>query len=55
MVDTPAIGGLLQTEWHGIPLGTPVSVAMGDLQCSVLAAEPTPGDAGILSSTCTAG
>ena len=46
VVDPPAIGGFLQTGWHGIPLGTLVGVAMGDLQCSVFAADPTAGDAG---------
>ena len=38
-------GGLV-SEWHGVPRGTRVSVAMGDMQCSVLAAKPTLTDIG---------
>lgn len=35
---SPSIAGHLVSEWMGVPAGTPVSVAMGDNQCSVKAA-----------------
>ena len=47
VVIAPAVAGSLQADWHGIPKGTPVGVAMGDLQCSTLAAQPSHSDAGI--------
>ena len=34
--------------WHGIPGGTTVAVAMGDLQCSIYAAQPTASDASMV-------
>lgn len=46
VVRAPAIAGHLVADWHGIPQGTTIAVAMGDLQCSVLATQPTPSDAG---------
>ena len=62
-VPAPCLAGKLVGEWHHIPAEVPVGVAMGDLQCSVCAAMPEPGDAGehvmevfgglrILTSTC---
>ena len=41
----PSYAGMLPVSWHCIPQGTPVSVAMGDLQCSILATKPTSTDA----------
>lgn len=46
VVQVPCVAGLLKENWHGIREGTPVGVAMGDLQCSVLAARPGLTDAG---------
>ena len=46
VVHAPARAGTLQSDWHGISKGTPVGVAMGDLQCSILAAQPSTCDAG---------
>lgn len=46
VVTAPAVAGRLRVAWHGIHRGTPVGVAMGDLQCSVLAAQPKHTDAG---------
>ena len=43
----PCIAGALHDKWHGIPEGTPLGIAMGDLQCSILAAHPTCTDAGM--------
>lgn len=45
-VPAPCFAGKLAKEWHHVPAGIPVGVAMGDLQCSVCAAMPEPGDAG---------
>ena len=47
VVDAPHLAGSLAADWHGIPQGTPIGVAMGDLQCSIFAAQPTITDAGI--------
>ena len=46
MVNPPATAGYLHSTWHGVRQGTPIGVAMGDMQCSVLAAQPSPTDAG---------
>ncbi len=49
VVSVPAVAGHLKRSWpswHGVPAGVPVGVALGDMQCSVLAAEPTTTDAG---------
>lgn len=46
VVHVPARAGTLQYDWHGVPKGTPVGVAMGDLQCSIIAAQPSTCDAG---------
>ena len=46
-MSAPSVAGGLGAAWHGIPRGTPVGVAMGDLQCSILAAQPSHTDAGI--------
>ena len=43
----PCIAGALRGNWYGIPEGTLLGIAMGDLQCSILAAHPTHTDAGI--------
>lgn len=51
VVAVPAEAGRLPREWRGIPEGTPVAVAMGDLQCSIFAAQPSPQDAGMLVAT----
>lgn len=41
----------LTDDWHTIPKGTPIGVAMGDLQCSVLATIENPLDAVLNVST----
>jgi len=38
--------------WHGIAAGTPVTAAMGDLQCYMLATLRSDKDAGLLSDKC---
>jgi len=38
--------GVTARCWHGIPLGTPVTAAMGDLQCYLLATLQSDTDAG---------
>jgi len=38
--------GVLARRWHGIAAGTPVTVAMGDLQCYMLATLLSDADAG---------
>ena len=48
VVSTQSTAGHLMAEWHQIPKGTVISVAMGDLQCSVYAAQPSASDAGML-------
>lgn len=48
VVSAPSTAGHLMAEWHRIPKGTVISVAMGDLQCSVYAAQPSVTDAGML-------
>ena len=47
VVNAPTIAGHLMREWHQIPRGTMVCVAMGDLQCAVYAANPNTSDAGL--------
>lgn len=46
-----AIAGKLNTSWYGIPEGTPVSAALGDLQCSFLATLESRKDAVLNIST----
>ncbi|KAM3965706.1 sedoheptulokinase [Aphomia sociella] len=43
--------GKLNSSWNGIPEGIPVSVAMGDLQCSILATLENEHDAVLNIST----
>ncbi|XP_046423723.1 sedoheptulokinase-like isoform X1 [Neodiprion pinetum] len=43
--------GCLEQTWFGIPAGTPVGVALGDLQCSVYALLKDPTDAVLNIST----
>jgi len=38
--------GVTARCWHGIPAGTPVTAAMGDLQCYILASHLSDTDAG---------
>ncbi|XP_047521622.1 sedoheptulokinase-like [Pieris napi] len=45
------IVGCLNSSWNGIPEGTPVGVAMGDLQCSTLATLESRTDAVLNIST----
>lgn len=45
------IAGLLADTWHSIPKGTPIGVAMADLQCSVLATLESRADAVLNIST----
>jgi len=44
--------GVLARCWHGIAAGTPVTAAMGDLQCYMLATLRSDKDAGLLSDKC---
>ena len=46
MVTAPASAGALASPWCGVSRGVSVGVAMGDLQCSIKAAEPTLTDVG---------
>jgi len=39
--------GVTVRRWHGIAAGTPVTVAMGDLQCYMLASRVSDTDAGL--------
>ena len=48
MVNPPAVAGYLHATWNCIRRGTMVGVAMGDMQCAILAAQPSPSDAGIV-------
>lgn len=45
------IAGKLNSSWNGIPEGTPVSVALGDLQCSIIATLENKQDAVLNIST----
>ena len=49
VVEPGTVIGHTATVWHRIPKGTPVLVAMGDLQCSTLSALPGSQDAGVLN------
>lgn len=50
----PCVAGFLLDNWYGIPEGTLLGIAMGDLQCSTFAAQPALTDAGVLlHNTCT--
>ena len=40
------IVGHMPHAWYGIPEGTPVFAALGDLQCSVFSSMETESDAG---------
>jgi len=40
------VAGKLQKPFFGIPVGTPVGVALGDFQCSALSSTSQPSDAG---------
>lgn len=51
VVKSGAIAGTLDRPWYGIPSGTPVGAALGDLQCSVLATMQKPDDAVLNLST----
>ena len=46
VVPVPSVAGKLCGKWHGVEEGTPIGVAMGDLQCSIFAAQPSANDAG---------
>jgi len=39
--------GVTARRWHGIAAGTPVTAAMGDLQCYMLASHVSNTDAGL--------
>lgn len=45
------IAGKLNSSWNGIPAGTPVGVALGDLQCSIIATLEDEQDAVLNIST----
>lgn len=45
------IAGKLNSAWNGIPEGTPVGVALGDLQCSIIATLENKQDAVLNIST----
>ncbi|XP_021938891.1 sedoheptulokinase-like isoform X3 [Zootermopsis nevadensis] len=51
IVKSGAIAGTLDRPWYGIPSGTSVGAALGDLQCSVLATMQKPDDAVLNIST----
>lgn len=51
IVKSGEMGGKLCSSWNGIPEGTPVGVAMGDLQCSILATLENKQDAVLNIST----
>lgn len=46
-----SLAGQLADNWHSISKGTPIGIAMGDLQCSVLSTVETPKDAVLNIST----
>ena len=46
IVDVGERAGCLTHDWCGIPRGTPVNVAVGDFQCSMLANCKDPSFAG---------
>lgn len=45
------VAGYLADNWHSIPKGTPIGIALGDLQCSVLSTIETNKDAVLNIST----
>ncbi|RZC33017.1 FGGY N domain containing protein, partial [Asbolus verrucosus] len=45
------IAGYLDDNWHSIPKGTPIGIALADLQCSVLSTIETSKDAVLNIST----
>ncbi|XP_050348157.1 sedoheptulokinase-like [Nymphalis io] len=51
IIKSGAIAGTLSSSWNGIPEGTPIGVAMGDLQCSIFATLETKQDAVLNIST----
>lgn len=51
VIKSGKIAGNLNMSWNGIPEGTPVSVAMGDLQCSIRATLESQQDAVLNIST----
>ncbi|XP_070389506.1 sedoheptulokinase-like isoform X2 [Dermacentor albipictus] len=46
VVEPGAVAGCLEHPWYGIPAGTPVHAALGDMQCSALSVGAGEGDAG---------
>lgn len=46
VVEPGVVAGKLQKPFFGIPVGTPVAVALGDYQCSVLSSTSQLSDAG---------
>ena len=46
VVDPGQLAGALGAPWYGIPEGTPVIAALGDLQCSILSRHKKDDDAG---------
>ncbi|KAG6451399.1 hypothetical protein O3G_MSEX007114 [Manduca sexta] len=51
IVKSGDIAGKLNSSWNGIPAGTPVGVALGDLQCSIIATLENTQDAVLNIST----
>lgn len=51
VVQSGSVAGKLVNSWYGIPAGTPVSAALGDLPCSVLATIVSNTDAVMNVST----
>ncbi|XP_075220557.1 sedoheptulokinase-like isoform X2 [Lycorma delicatula] len=49
--ESGTLAGHLAESWHGIPAGTPVGIALGDLQCSVLSTLKNVDDAVLNIST----
>ncbi|CAG5877081.1 unnamed protein product [Menidia menidia] len=50
-VPSGGLAGKTCSAWHGIPAGTPVGAALGDLQCSVYSCMSAPTDAVLNIST----
>ncbi|CAK1587129.1 unnamed protein product [Parnassius mnemosyne] len=51
VVKSGEIAGVLNASWNGIPEGTPVGAALGDLQCSIIATLESKEDAVLNIST----
>ncbi|XP_037274959.1 sedoheptulokinase isoform X1 [Rhipicephalus microplus] len=51
VVEPGAMAGRLKYPWYGIPVGTPVHAALGDMQCSVLSVGAGETDAVLNMST----